>query len=80
MTTTVKAPVGVSIREAATALGLSPNAVRMRIRHKTLPAFKDGEHWRVLLDGSAPETGWSPMSDHRLRPTSIETDPPRSLW
>jgi hypothetical protein len=77
MTTAVVEGVGVSIREAADALGVSPNAVRMRIRHQTIPAFKDGDQWRVILNGHTP-TGWSPTSDQRSGPTSpptsVETD------
>ena len=80
MTTTVETAIGVSIREAATTLGLSPNAVRMRIRHKTLPAFKEGDQWRVLLDRDVSNIGWSPASDRQSRPPSspmsVETDHP----
>jgi hypothetical protein len=80
VTTAVADGVGVSIREAADAMGISPNAVRMRIRHRTVNAYKDGDQWRVVLGGIGTEGGWSPTSDQRSKPTSppmsIETDQP----
>ncbi len=84
MTTITETELGVSIREAADALGVSPNAVRMRIRHKTIAAFKPGEQWRVILNGESAEAGRSPTSHHLSRPTSpptsVETDlPPVAL-
>lgn len=38
---------GMTIGEAARALGISPEAVRQRIRRGTLPASKVGDRWYV---------------------------------
>lgn len=40
----------VSVAEAARALGISSEAVRMRLRRKSLDGFRDdGGHWQVQL-------------------------------
>ncbi len=46
---------GVPATEAARLLGLNYEAVRKRIKRGTLPAYKEGDRWYVLLDG-APDT------------------------
>ena len=43
---------GVPIGEAATRLGLSVDAVRKRIRRRSLRAYKAGGHWYVVLPAS----------------------------
>jgi hypothetical protein len=42
----------VDLTTAARALGITPDAVRLRIRRGTLTAHRDGKHWAVQL----PET------------------------
>jgi excisionase family DNA binding protein len=45
----------MSISEAATALGVSPETIRRRARRGELPARKDDRgRYRVLLDGGLP--------------------------
>jgi hypothetical protein len=44
---------GLPILEAAATLGISENAIRKRIRRKTIPAYKIDERWYVVLDGLA---------------------------
>jgi transposase len=44
---------GVPISEAAVRLGVSENAVRKRIRRKSLPAYKVDDRWYVVLDDLA---------------------------
>jgi transposase len=46
---------GVPISEAAARLGVSENAVRKRIRRKSLPAYKVDDRWYVVLDGLASD-------------------------
>lgn len=46
---------GMTIGEAARALGISPEAVRQRIRRGTLPASKIGDRWYVQTP-PAPDT------------------------
>jgi transposase len=46
---------GVPISEAAVRLGMSENAVRKRIRRKSLPAYKVDDRWYVVLDGLASD-------------------------
>ena len=41
---------GVPVAEAAKVLGLNYEALRKRIKRGTLPAYKEGERWYVLLD------------------------------
>ncbi len=54
---------GVGVQEAARILKCSANAVRMKIRHKTIAAYKSGHEWRVLID----EQGRPITSDRRIR-------------
>lgn len=44
---------GIPISEAAVRLGVSENAVRKRIRRKSLQAYKVDDRWYVVLDGLA---------------------------
>jgi len=41
---------GVSVAEAAAALGITPEAVRKRLARGTLPGHRVGRTWRVHLD------------------------------
>ncbi|GAC1395203.1 MAG: hypothetical protein NVSMB65_14210 [Chloroflexota bacterium] len=45
---------GVPIGEAAERLGLNVDAVRKRIKRGTLPAYKEGERWYVVLPAGQP--------------------------
>ena len=44
---------GLGVVQAATRLGISVDAVRKRIRRKTLRAYKVGGQWRIILDEPA---------------------------
>ncbi len=49
-TTDLTGLVGVSVTEAAERLGISTEAVRMRLKRRTLPGDRDqAGHWRVWL-------------------------------
>ena len=72
-------PPGVTIAEAARALGISREAIRQRLRRGTLPATKVNGQWYIHLDQAThhePESTASatpeptPTGDTRL------TDPP----
>jgi len=56
---------GVPIATAAAALGLTPEAVRKRVKRGTLEAYKKGGQWRVILPENRPVSGSaaSPESD-----------------
>lgn len=58
----------ISVPEAASRLGISPDAVRSRIKRGTLTARRDRGHVMVLLDGA-----WSPAAEARLEPTNRAT-------
>jgi hypothetical protein len=63
--------VAVSVAEAAEHLGISSEAVRMRLKRRTLPGDRDeAGHWRV----------WLPVGQHRPNtdptPTQRETEHP----
>jgi len=47
----------VSVAEAAHALGISHDALRSRLRRRTLEGFKDGDEWRVVLPVDRQPTG-----------------------
>jgi hypothetical protein len=65
-----------TIADAADRLGITSEAVRMRLKRATLAGEKRDGHWVVYLDAS---TEWSPTDDHTApeqatqRPT--ERDP-----
>lgn len=48
---------GVSVAEAARALGISSEAVRMRLRRRSLEGYRDGGgRWRVRLEVPTEQT------------------------
>jgi len=47
----------VSVAQAAHALGISHDALRSRLRRRTLEGFKDGDEWRVVLPVDRQPTG-----------------------
>jgi len=54
------------VADAARALGLNYEAVRKRIKRGTLPAYKEGERWYVLLDSvpdNVPDNAGTPVRD-----------------
>jgi hypothetical protein len=54
----------VPLSDAATRLGLTPDAVRLRLRRgKTLQGIKRGREWYVLLD-DAPSDATGRATDH----------------
>jgi len=57
----------LSVREAASALGLSAHAVRKRIQRNTLRAFKVDGQWYIRLDATADETTRVPRGNETLR-------------
>lgn len=58
-------PTDHSLTEAARALGLTPEAVRSRVRRGTLDGERVNGSWRVRLPGDAPSPGRSrPTRDH----------------
>jgi hypothetical protein len=59
-------PNGVPLREAAARLGLSVDAVRMRIKRKTIHAYKVSDRWYVVL----PEQTEHPTRTPYTEPTS----------
>jgi excisionase family DNA binding protein len=52
----------LTVAEAADALGISQDAVRMRIKRGTLDATKDGRQLFVLLDTAGSDVGSRPDS------------------
>lgn len=64
----------VPIKEAAARLGISVNAVRQRIKRRTLLGVRTGAGWMVATDpattaaGCQPDTD-QPPTDHRPQPT-----------
>ena len=56
-------PVYESVKDAARRMGLSDNAVRLRIKRGTLSAEKIGDNWFVAVgDDQRPITDWSTTS------------------
>ena len=60
-------------------LGLNYEAVRKRIKRGTLPAYKEGERWYVLLDSvpdNVPDNAGTPVPDtHRETVDNIHGSP-----
>ena len=53
--------VAVSVAEAAERLEISSEAVRMRLKRRTLPGDRDGAgHWRVWLSADQHRTHSDP--------------------
>jgi len=75
-----------TVAEAAERLGITPDAVRSRLRRGTLSGGKDGESWFVWLDTDRTPTGDRQDTDrtrqsatgHRQDAT-VGGDPARSL-
>jgi hypothetical protein len=71
-------PTDQTIQEAAIVLGISPNAVRMRIRRGTLSGYKaDDGRWYVHrtvheTDQVHGPTDQATSAPHRVTPTEIE--------
>ena len=60
-TTDLTGLVGVSVPEAAERLGISTEAVRMRLKRRTLPGDRDETgHWRVWLPADERSTNGGP--------------------
>lgn len=51
---TTDRPIYESVKEAARRLGISENAVRLRIKRGTLPAEKIGEQWFLVVGDRPP--------------------------
>jgi excisionase family DNA binding protein len=64
--------VVLSVDEAADLLGVTPQAVRKRIKAGTLPARRDGRAWRVFLERATDETRFCATDRNRPQP---ETKP-----
>lgn len=65
---------GVGIAEAARLLGISPNAVKMRLKRSSLQGYKKGGIWQVVLADSGRDR--PPTSEPTpLRPGSRPTPP-----
>jgi excisionase family DNA binding protein len=62
----------LTVDEAADLLGITPQAVRKRIKAGTLPARRDGRAWRVFLERATNETDARETAKHRPQP---ETKP-----
>ncbi len=56
---------GVSVAEAAAALGISSEAVRKRLARGTLPGHRVGRTWRVHLDSVEEMAGQRTQADTR---------------
>lgn len=56
---------GVSVAEAAAALGITPEAVRKRLARGTLPGHRVGRTWRVHLDSVDDAGGHRTQADAR---------------
>lgn len=74
--------------QAGAALGLSPSAVRDRIRRKTLYAYRAGARWRVprwqISRGAVPPhlsdvLGALPSDTHPMTVTGFMTTPSTEL-
>jgi hypothetical protein len=64
----------VPLEEAAARLGISVNAVRQRIKRRTLLGVRTGAGWLVATDPATTATGCrddtdQPPTDHRPQPT-----------
>jgi hypothetical protein len=68
----------VPLTDAATRLGLTPDAVRLRLRRgKTLQGIKRGREWYVLLDDATPDvTGCVDGHDRSADATGQDGDAP----
>ena len=76
-------PIGLSIKDAARVLGISPNTVRTRIKSGELSAGKvkgqTGEQWRVFI-GNLPTGYQQSTSSLPIEPqTGINTEVSRLL-
>ena len=71
-------PVYESVKDAARRMGLSDNAVRLRIKRGTLPAEKIGDNWFVAVgDDQRPTTDQRPVisqttTTDQSRPTTTD--------
>jgi hypothetical protein len=67
-----------SVKDAARRMGLSDNAVRLRIKRGTLPAEKIGDNWFVVVGGDQQPTTdqrtviGQATTTHQSRPTTTD--------
>jgi hypothetical protein len=71
-------PAGLGIIEAAHTLGITPTALRKRIRRGSLEAHKVGGVWRVLLPTGTPagEPATDPADTPATYPTAQDAGTP----
>ncbi len=75
-TTDLTGLVGVSVAEAAERLGISTEAVRMRLKRRTLPGDRDeAGHWRVWLPADERPTNGDPTPSQQPTQRDLTTDP-----
>ena len=71
---------GVSVAEAAAALGITPEAVRKRLARGTLPGHRVGRTWRVHLDsvdgpgGHTTRAGGQSQQDASATMTALQAE------
>jgi len=60
----------LSVDDAAHIIGITPQAVRKRIAKGTLPAYREGRAWRVVLEPGPPATDETATSQPRAQPSA----------
>jgi excisionase family DNA binding protein len=69
--------VGLGVVQAAARLGISVDAVRKRIRRRTLRAYKVDGEWRIILDAPSPPDQPNGLDAIQGGPASIVQDDDR---
>ncbi len=72
--------VGVSVAEAAEQLGISTEAVRMRLKRRTLPGDRDhAGHWRVWIPKDLTRPNGDPTPSQQPTEQATQRDPTPDL-
>jgi len=60
----------LSVDDAAHIIGITPQAVRKRIAKGTLPAYREGRAWRVVLERGPSATDETATAQPRAQPSA----------
>ncbi len=72
--------VGVSVADAAERLGISTEAVRMRLKRRTLPGDRDqAGHWRVWIPTDPTPANGDPTPSQQPTEQTTQLDPTPDL-
>jgi len=72
--------VAVSVAEAAEHLGISTEAVRMRLKRRTLPGDRDqAGHWRVWIPADPTPANGDPRPSQQPTEQATQRDPTPDL-